>query len=265
MKLFVHAVSVSAFPVQLIGYDIEKPDLIKAFDKIKFGVDEVFASFPKIDNTRCKYCGACVSFCNCGALHLDRNTPAIILNPEKCEACGECIEGCSIHGIATRERLTGYVLQGRMEGHAIALGKADDTHDFLVPLGCALNRRVAMYSISICDMGPGTSGYVLTALKNTTLAIIVLKPVGGWKRNIHFLQCALKGKNIPFSIVINKFRDETWFADEVQEFCELERVSLLGIIPFMSFGYNEKTFSINANGLENESIFASIWEKVAGR
>jgi MinD superfamily P-loop ATPase len=260
--LFEFASSIPDITVQLLGYDIEKPDLIQFFDQIKFRADEVYASFPKIDNFRCKFCGACVGFCDCSALHLDRNIPAILINPEKCEACGECINGCSIHGISTKERLTGYILHGRMNGHTITIGKADDSHDFLVPLICALNQRIKPGSISICDLGPGISGYVLTALKDTAQAIIVLKPARGWLRNIQFLLARLKEKAIPYSIVINKYRDESGFLVEVRRFCEVSNVSLLGIIPYLALPPGEKTLALNAVGLENESIFASIWAKV---
>jgi MinD superfamily P-loop ATPase len=263
--LFDYVVSKTKSPVQLMGYDIEKPDLIQVFDKVKFTAEEVFASFPKIDNLRCKFCGACISFCDCGALHLDRNIPAMLVNPERCEACGECIEGCSIHGIQTREKLTGYVLQGRLNGHAIILGKAEDSHDFLVPLVCALNQRIKPGSISICDLGPGISGYVAAALKETSLALIVLKPARGWERNTQFLLSLLKEKAIPVGIVINKYRNESGFLDEVKLFCSTSNASLMGVIPFESFEPGEKSLDINAFSLKNESIFASILEQLMSK
>jgi MinD superfamily P-loop ATPase len=260
--LFEYASSLPGVEVQLLGYDIEKPDLIQLFDKVKLNAEEVYAGFPKIDNQRCKFCGACVSYCDCGALQLYRHVPAIVLDPEKCEACGDCIQGCSLHGISTKERLTGYILHGQINGNSITIGKADDSHNFLVPLICTLNLRKKPESIAVCDMGPGVSGYVLTAVKNSTLAIIVLKPARGWKRNIEFLLDMFEHQKIPVGIVINKYREEQGFLNEVEDFCSIGNIQLLGILPYFLSDKLEKSLDTNAIGSENESIFAPIWNKV---
>ena len=74
----------------------------------------------------------------------------------------------------------------------------------------------------------------------------------------------LDQRKIPFGVVINKYRKETGFIDEVNEFCEMENAPLLGVIPYFPHDSDEKTMKINAIGPENESIFASIWTRIAG-
>ncbi|NVO20435.1 MAG: hypothetical protein HXX13_12080 [Bacteroidetes bacterium] len=260
--LFDFVVSISAEPVQLVGYDVEKPDLIGEFEQVKFNADEIFADFPKIDNLKCKFCGACISYCDCGALQLDRNIPSMVISPEKCEACGECINGCSIHGIGRKEKLTGYILHGRKGMHSITVGKADESHEFQVPLVCALNQRINTGSLAICDLSPGISGYVLTALRDATLAILVINPSRGWLRNIQFLLGALKERSIPFGLVINKYKGEASFLEEVERFSKIKKVPVFGVISHRDFKDNEKYMPLNEADLENESIFATIWEKV---
>jgi len=151
-----------------------------------------------------------------------------------------------------------------MEGNIITIGKADDSHDFLIPLVCALNQRIKPGSIAICDTGPGVSGYVLTAIRDTTLAVIVLKPARGWKRNIDYLLGMLEEEKITFGIVINKFRDEKGFFTEVEEFCKSGNIPLLGVIPYFTDDTEKKSLDSYAIGSENESIFAPIWKKVTG-
>ncbi len=259
-NLFAYGIRENSSPVQLVGYDIEKPDILHGFENVKFAADEVYAEFPKIDSIKCKYCGACVNFCSFGALLLDRMRPSITVNPERCVACSECIDGCSIHGISKRERLTGYVLQGRLSGHLITIGKRDESHDFLVPLVCSLNNRLKPGYVAICDLGPGTSGYVYTALSSTTRAIVLLKPSLGWLRNIQYMLDMVNGKSIFIGIVVNKYRGEESFLEEVNQFCRKAASPLLGVIPFSSELSDEKTCSFSATNPEMEAIFAAIWK-----
>jgi len=262
-QLFRIASREASLKLQLMGYDVEKPDLLGAFPAVRFEATEVYAAFPRVDQAQCRFCGACVSFCTCGALRLERQVPSITIDPERCEACGDCIQGCNLHGISTRERLTGYILKGRLNGNLITIGKGDEHHDYLVPLICALNDHLVEEAVSICDLGPGNSGFVLSALKNTTLALIVQRPARGWERNIRFLLDALRGKHIAGSVVINKYRGESGFLNEVETFCESEQLPLLGVIPF----YGELEISNNRitdmPGKEIDPIFAAIWEKIA--
>jgi MinD superfamily P-loop ATPase len=189
----------------------------------------------------------------------------VVVDPERCEACGQCIDGCSLHGITTRERLTGYILHGRMNGNMITVGKADDGHDFLVPLICALNRHEHPGSLSICDLGPGVSGYVQTALRDSSFSIIVQRPARGWLRNVQFLVDALKEKEIPFGLLINKFRGEEGFVKEAEEFCTKAKSPLLGIIPDFHEWKDQKYVDSNQLSSEMDSIFAGILDRVIAR
>jgi len=263
-NLFAYCLKKSPVPVQLAGYDIEKPDLLHGFEKLKFTAVEIFAGFPRVDSNRCRYCGSCVKHCSCGALQLDRLRPAVTINPEKCEACGECTEACPSHGISSRERLTGYILHGRLNGHSILIGKGAPDHNYLLPLVNSLNECLNPAFLAICDLGPGNSSYVTTALKGSSLAIILLNPARGWKRNTRFLLDILKDHTIPFAIVINKYRKEEGFLREVTDFCRMESVPLLGIIPYSADLRGEKSCNFNDCNSEMETIFAAILEGAVG-
>lgn len=232
LSLFSEGIKTIGSTIQLMGYDIEKPDLLDVFDKVKFSATEVYADFPRIDKNHCRYCGACIAWCGSNAMTLDRHTPALIIDPDRCEACGDCIEGCNIHGITTRQRLTGYLLHGKLNGHSITIGKGDQENDFLIPLICRMNSHRKTDSLAICDLGPGISGFVLAALRETDMAVIVLKPSRGWTRNIQPIRGYLMEKKIPYGFIINKYRAETGFLEEVEAFCRHEKIPLFGTIPF---------------------------------
>ncbi|MBK7029110.1 MAG: 4Fe-4S dicluster domain-containing protein [Bacteroidales bacterium] len=248
--------------LQLMGYDIEKPDLLNYQQSLRFDATEVFAGFPRIDKDHCRYCGACVSYCECGALHLNRDIPKIEIDPDKCEACGDCLDGCSIHGISRKERLTGYILQGRSNGNFITIGKGEDHHDFLLPLVCALDNYRMPGAISICDLGPGMTGKVKIALKNTSLAVIMTRAIQGWERNVSMLREELDKSNIRYSIVVNYFRDEKTCLDEIKNYAALQNIPFLGVIPFLEKLNHENSSTFTALDSELEPIFAQLWKNI---
>ncbi len=260
--LFEVARKNSKDALQLMGFDIEKPDLLQYQQSLRFDATEIYAGFPRIDNDHCKFCGACVSFCECGALHLNRNIPKVEIDPDRCEACGDCVDGCSIHGISQKERLTGYILQGRSNGNVITIGKGEDHHDFLLPLVCALDNFRVPGAISICDLGPGSTGKVKIALKDTSLAVIMIRAIQGWERNISMLREELDKFNIRYSIVVNYFREEQNFLDEIKDYAAFQNIPFLGVIPFLEKLNHENSSTFTALDSELEPIFAQLWENL---
>lgn len=260
--LFSAGLAMNSGSFQIMGYDIEKPDLMNGFNALKFEAKEVYAGFPKIDKQHCRFCGACIGYCESGAIKLDRYTPAISIDPERCWACGQCVDGCNIHGIALKERLTGYILFSHLNGHQLVIGQGEENHDFLVPLICAMNRMVNNDSVTLCDAGPGISGFVQAAMTDVTLAVIVVKPSRGWTRNIQFLLELLQGKRIKPGIVINKYRNETGFLHEVNDFCKKQSIPLLGLIPFIPALENNALNCFFVNNSEIDSIFAPVLNEI---
>ncbi|MDD3906165.1 MAG: 4Fe-4S binding protein [Candidatus Omnitrophica bacterium] len=46
------------------------------------------------DESRCTHCGACISVCPTGALHIDQKTMKVIFDSDKCIACELCVRAC---------------------------------------------------------------------------------------------------------------------------------------------------------------------------
>lgn len=248
--------------LQLMGYDIEKPDIINYFDKIKFDTSEFHINFPMIDLLRCRFCGSCIPFCPETALLFDRSVPRIEIVPDRCKACGECIKGCHIHIISGRQRLCGYIMQGRENDNYFTFGISNEGHDYHLPLICELNTKMQSGATVICDLPPGNSGFVKTALQETNVAVILVKPNRGWRRNIENMTSMLLSMEIPYGIIINKIKNEESFVTEVQEFCKIENIPLLGKIPYDLQLEQGKT-SIDADyGDDLRAIFAEILIKI---
>jgi MinD superfamily P-loop ATPase len=262
LGLFWSAYSQNHRAVQLLGYDIEKPDLLQYFPDIKFDAQEVYASFPKIDKNHCMFCGACVHFCRTGALKLDRSIPAVITDPDKCEACSECIDGCNIRGITLKERLTGYLLQGKMQGHAITIGQAEDAHDFILPLICTLNQFRIPESVAICDHGPGFSGKVSLALKDADLAIVIIKPSNDEFSALETLLTELDKKGVRRAILLNQVESLNGEVEMIKEYAFRLNIPLLGILPVFKSKRLKNITDFNSADSGMAAIFAAVWDKV---
>jgi ferredoxin len=46
------------------------------------------------NDARCTHCGACVTICPTGALHIDQKTMNVLFDAEKCIACELCVRAC---------------------------------------------------------------------------------------------------------------------------------------------------------------------------
>lgn len=245
-----------------MGYDIEKPDIFNHFDKIKFDTSEFHINFPVIDLLKCRFCGSCIPFCPETALHFDRSVPRIEIIPDRCKACGECIKGCHIHIISGRQRLCGYIMQGRANGNYFTIGRSNEGHDYHLPLICELNTKKQPGATVICDLPPGNSGFVKMALQETNIAVIIVKPNRGWRRNVENMTSMLVSMDIPCGIIINKIKNEESFVTEVQQYCNVEKIPLFGKIPYDLQLELGKT-SIDADyGDDLRAIFADILIKI---
>lgn len=263
-KLYSALQSLQDRPVHLMGYDLQKPDLLALLQRKKTESSDVMIQVPKVDRDKCRFCGACITACDCGALRIDRSIPALLTDPEKCEACGDCEAGCNLHGISYKQRVSGQIYYYKQENHQITVGQADEKEEFLLPLICSLNRRVNANTISICDSGPGMGGDVLTLLREAHFAIILVYPEDKWDRNLSQMMDKLREKKISFGLIVNRFRGEEGFSETVAETCFRENIPYLGTIPFKAeLEKLEKSFNQEDKDPEMASIFAAVWDKIS--
>jgi MinD superfamily P-loop ATPase len=222
----------SSQPIQLAGFDIEKPDLINLPDAFRLQTEEVFAAIPRVETVRCKFCGACAVYCQHQAIRFDRYKPSVSIITERCAACGECITACNRNAISPTERLTGYITQGRNENRYLLVGQIDGTESFHIPLINNMLDRLHPEAIIIGDFPPGNSDQVKMALQHFHLACILLKPSLGWERHLGIMRLLTHECDVPSGIILNKIRHEEGFVNEVNTFCSEHEIPLFGVLPF---------------------------------
>lgn len=259
LGLYETALMKKAQDFVLACFDIEKPDILRHFMQTRFIAKEYYSQIPSIDKSQCRFCGWCVQFCSRNAIHFNRTEPSISVDSQYCEACGECLPSCNRKVLSTKEQLLGYVLQARQNGLSILAGKADEQQDFLLPLVNHLNEHLSVANNTIVDMPPGVSPLVSISLREATHAVIAVKPSLGWKRNVKQVIELLQARQLPFRILINKYRGETAFLDEVQTYCRDNKYLPPFVIPYfesLDTGKGKLKIAMDNNAL---SVFSELW------
>lgn len=259
LGLFEAAVASTTTPFLLASLDTEKPDILRHFPHTKFSARELFSGIPSIDKNQCRYCGWCVQFCQHNAIRFDRYVPSISVDAYYCEACGNCLPSCHRNVLSAREERLGFLLHGRINGSAILVGKADEQQDFLLPLACHINEYLKPETDSVLDMPPGVSPLVRVSLRKATHMVVVVKPSLGWKRNVKPLIEMAREMNLPLLMVVNKYRNEESFLEEVTGYCSENRLPVPFVIPYsegMDSAFWKKRIIFDGNVYEN---FRVLW------
>jgi MinD superfamily P-loop ATPase len=247
-------------PVQLACFDVEKPDLIALPDPEKLISEAIYAPLPVIDISKCRYCGVCSGYCPEKAIQFNRFVPSVTLIVSRCFACGNCMKNCSRNGIKMQEKLSGKILQGRMNDHYFIAGQLTETSEFKIPLISALINRLNPETTVICDFEPGTGSSVSLGIAEMDVAAIVLNPGPGWEQNLDLMLAMVEKIGIPAGVILNKVKHESAFAGKVKAFCASHSLPLLGIIPFDKSLENGLDYTITFKPENVKKVFTEIWD-----
>ncbi|MCB2181638.1 MAG: 4Fe-4S binding protein [Desulfobulbaceae bacterium] len=84
--------------IELIGH---KKNVRASLDYLKgLGVvTEALSTIIRRDENRCFQCGACTGICPTHALYIERETMAVLFEPDKCTGCGLCVTTCPVRAM----------------------------------------------------------------------------------------------------------------------------------------------------------------------
>lgn len=100
--------------VQLLDCDVEEPNdhIFLRYLAIKQS-QPVFLPIPKIDETKCTYCGKCAEVCAYSAIAVIKKK--VLVFPELCHGCGACSYLCPESAISEEGKQIGVVETGNSE------------------------------------------------------------------------------------------------------------------------------------------------------
>lgn len=213
--------------VRLLDCDVEEPNC-HIFLKPKIeDIKQVTIPMPKVDETKCTYCGKCSEVCEFHAIVVLKNK--VLVFPELCRGCGGCSVLCPNEAITEVERGIGVVEIGETNGMDFISGRLSIAEPMPSPVIKEVKKFIDNNKINIIDSSPGVSCPVISAIKDSDYCILVSEPTPFGLQDFKLAVEILRKLNIPFGTVINQYD----IGDEkLKKYCQEEKIKILLRIPF---------------------------------
>jgi len=253
--------ALSLDDAQFIDCDVEEPNA-NIFLKAKIDKSEdVTVSYPKIDKTKCDYCGKCSEFCAYNAIAVVPSN--ILVFPELCHSCGGCELVCPKKAVDWNERSIGKVEHGKRDGIDFCHGLLNVGEMQAVPVIKALKKNIDKSRNLIIDAPPGTSCPVIESINISDYCILVTEPTPFGLHDLKLAAEVVKHLKIPFGVIINR---DGIGDNNVEFYCKNENIPILMKIP-----QSDLIASLYSKGIPyvEESIdfqkkFIELFEKING-
>jgi MinD superfamily P-loop ATPase len=220
------ALSLLKGTVQLIDCDVEEPNSHIFLSPSIHQVTSVGISVPRIDESKCTYCGKCAKVCEYHAIAVILKS--VLVFDELCHGCGACSYLCPEKAIFEVERGIGIVQEGSSDGIPFVNGVLNVGEPMASPLIRKVKEKIRKDKIVILDAPPGTACPVIETVKGSDFCILVTEPTPFGLNDLELAVGMLENLGIPKGVVINK-------ADlgdrEVWNYCQSKNIPLLMEIP----------------------------------
>ena len=185
-----------------------------------------------IDKEKCIECGRCVELCRFKAIK------DFQVDPIHCEGCKVCVVNCPVEAIEFNERVCGHAYISKTKygpmSHARLTPGMENSGKLVTLVRQNANKLAEEKgkSLVLVDSSPGIGCPVIASLANIDAAVVVVEPT---LSGIHDLKRALELLDhfevTPF-IVVNKYDINEENTANLESYCLLNDITLLGKVPF---------------------------------
>ena len=214
------------YKVQLLDCDVEEPN---AHILLRLALDQsrpVYIPIPKVDETKCTYCGKCAEVCAYNAIAVLKGK--VLVFPELCHGCGACSYLCPESAITEEGREVGVVERGDSGNLELIQGRLAIGEAMAPPVIREVKKYIDPASIVIIDVSPGTSCPVVEAVKGSDFCLLVTEPTPFGLNDLSLAVEVVGELDIPCAVVIN--RDGVGY-DKVESYCQEQGIPVLLKIP----------------------------------
>jgi MinD superfamily P-loop ATPase len=214
------------YKVQLLDCDVEEPNANILLHLAVNQSQPVYIPIPKVDETKCTYCGKCAEVCAYNAIAVLKEK--VLVFPELCHGCGACSYLCPESAITEKGREIGVVERGDSGNLELIQGKLDVGEVMAPPLIREVKRYIDLANMVIIDVPPGTSCPVVEAVEGSDFCLLVTEPTPFGLNDLSLAVEVVRKLGIPCGVVINRvgIGDE-----EVEKYCHREVIPILLRIP----------------------------------
>ncbi|MBP7089057.1 MAG: ATP-binding protein [Candidatus Omnitrophica bacterium] len=229
--------------IQFLDCDVEEPN---AHIFLKPQIKEqkkAYIPVPKIDESKCLYCGKCAKICVYNAIAIipeqNQRKGTTLIFEQLCHGCGACSALCPQEAIKEVNREIGVIELGSCKDMEFVHGKLNIGEAMSPPLIRQVKEHICVEDgpassgnpnkTVIIDIPPGTSCPVVTSIKGSDFCILVTEPTPFGLNDLILAVEVLRKLKIPFGVVINR---SDLGNSKTEEYCGRENIPVLMRIPF---------------------------------
>jgi MinD superfamily P-loop ATPase len=253
------ALSLLKGSTQLIDCDVEEPNSHLFLSPSIHQVTSVGIPVPRIDESKCTYCGKCAQVCEYHAIAVILKN--VLVFDELCHGCGACSYLCPEKAIFEVEREIGIVQEGSANGIPFVNGVLNVGEPMASPLIRKVKEKIQENRIVILDAPPGTACPVIETVKGSDFCLLVTEPTPFGLNDLELAVGMLEKLEIPKGVMINK-------ADvgdrKVCDYCQSKNIPILMEIPMdrqIAESYSKGIPIVSENPCY-VPLFLSLFEKV---
>ena len=214
------------YKVQLLDCDVEEPNAHIFLHSTINQSQPVFLSIPKVDETKCNYCGKCAEVCAYNAIAVVKKK--VLIFPELCHGCGACSYLCPESAITEAGKEIGVVERGNSVNIDFIQGKLNIGEIAAPCLIREVKKHIDPINIVIIDVSPGTSCPVVEAVKDSDFCLLVTEPTPFGLNDLSLAVEVARKLGIPCGVVINRVEAGD---EKVERYCHEQGIPILLKIP----------------------------------
>ncbi len=212
--------------VQLLDCDVEEPNAHIFLRSTTNQSQPVFLPIPKVDETKCTYCGKCAEVCAYNAIAVIKQK--VLVFPELCHGCGACSYLCPESAITEEGREIGVVETGSLGNMEFIQGRLTIGEPMAPPIIREVKKHIDPTKEVIIDVSPGTSCPVVEAVKGSDFCLLVTEPTPFGLNDLSLAVEVTRKLGISCGVVINR----VGVGDEkVESYCQEQGIPILLKIP----------------------------------